>query len=54
VLAEAEAQIVVAIGGPVVVAISTTQIPGVVVPTAAPYHTIGTAPVPSLYIHMSY
>jgi len=48
VLAKAEANVVVAIGGPVVVAISTTKVPGVVVPTAAAYHAIGTAAVPSL------
>jgi hypothetical protein len=40
VLAEAEANVVVAIG--------TTQVPGIVVPTAAADHAVGAAVVPSL------
>jgi hypothetical protein len=50
VLAKAEACVVVAIGGPVVVAIGAAQVHGVVVPTAAAQHAVGAAVVPSLWI----
>lgn len=50
VLGKAEAQIVVAFGGVVVVAIGTADVGCIIVPTAAPYHAIGTASVRSLIL----
>ena len=46
--AKAEANVVVAIGGPVAAAIGAAQVHGVVVPTAAAQHAVGAAVVPSL------
>lgn len=51
-LAKAEANVVVAIGGIVVVAIGAAQVHRFVVPTAAAQHAVGAAVVPSLHFYV--